>query len=102
VDAYRKSLESWERGQGRRFDAVLMDIWMPNMDGYEATRRILELEERYARSEGKMRVLAVTADITDDCHSRAMAVGMHGFLSKPYKVVDIERLIVDNFESCCA
>lgn len=98
VAHYKASLE-----QGRKFDVVMMDIWMPNMDGYEATKRILELEEQYGRTsgkEGKMRVLAVTADITDDCHTKAKAVGMHGFLTKPYKVVDIERLIIEHFERC--
>jgi CheY-like chemotaxis protein len=78
----------------RRFDAILMDIWMPNMDGFEATARILDL----AKEEGMMpKIIAVTADITGGCVDQAKASGMHGFLAKPYKVLDIEHLILQHF-----
>ena len=78
----------------QRFDAILMDIWMPNMDGFEATTRILDL----AREEGTMpKIIAVTADITGGCIDQAKASGMHGFLAKPYKVLDIEHLILQHF-----
>jgi CheY-like chemotaxis protein/two-component sensor histidine kinase len=82
----------------QRFDAVLMDIWMPNMDGYEATTRIMDI----ARAHGETtKIIAVTADITGDSVDRAKAAGMQGFLAKPYKVLDIEHLIVDNFPKYC-
>jgi len=79
---------------GQGFDAILMDIWMPNMDGYEAATNILEL----ARKNGKRpKIIAVTADITGESVQRAKEVGMQGFLAKPYKVLDIENLIVEHF-----
>ena len=82
----------------QRFDAELMDIWMPNMDGYEATTKIMDI----AKAHGEMtKIIAVTADITSDSVDRAKAAGMQGFLAKPYKVLDIEHLIVDNFPKCC-
>lgn len=73
-------------------DVVLMDLWMPLMDGYEATEKIL-------RGSGKRpTVLAVTADVTDGALERAAEVGMKGYMTKPYKLADLQRLI----EEYCA
>jgi CheY-like chemotaxis protein/anti-sigma regulatory factor (Ser/Thr protein kinase) len=95
VDHYRASLD---RHPTERFNCVLMDIWMPNMDGYEATTTILKL----ARENGEeIKILAVTADITDESVQRAKMSGMQGFLAKPYKVLDIEHLIVEHFQPSC-
>ncbi|CAL3961941.1 unnamed protein product [Diplocarpon coronariae] len=91
VEQYRASLA---RPPAERFTVILMDIWMPNLDGYEATTKILELAR--AHSEPTT-IVAVTADITEDSVDRARAAGMHGFLAKPYKVRDLERVIVEHF-----
>jgi CheY-like chemotaxis protein len=80
-------------------DVILMDLWMPEMDGYEATEKILDiLKAQAAFGRRSMRVapptvLAVSADVTEKAISRAMAVGMEGFMTKPYKLVDLQRLI---------
>ena len=74
-----------------------MDIWMPNLDGYGATTQIMNLAQQ--RGE-PTKIIAVTADITEDSVDRAKMAGMQGFLAKPYKVFDIERLIVEHFEKC--
>ena len=95
VEAVRHFKNSLSKPIGEQFDAILMDIWMPNMDGYEATREILGLA---TLSEKATKIIAVTADITGECLSRAEACGMQGFLPKPYKVLDIERLIVQHFQ----
>lgn len=74
-------------------DVVLMDLWMPLMDGYEATERILNMEN--LKLEHKPTVLAVTADVTDGALERAAEVGMKGFMTKPYKMHDLQRLITE-------
>lgn len=81
---------------GPAIDAVLMDLWMPNVDGYEATERILEMAPRSQEGEGPV-VFAVSADITSDSLARAKGAGMRGFVSKPYRVMDIQKLIVEHF-----
>lgn len=60
------------------FDAVLMDVQMPVMDGYEASRRI-----RAELGLGQLPVLALTAGALNEERQRAEAAGMNGFLTKP-------------------
>lgn len=93
INHYKKSLDA---DPAAKFNCVLMDIWMPNCDGYEATTKIMEL----ARQNGHdLKIIAVTADITEDSVERAKDAGMRGFLAKPYKVLDIEHLILKHFQS---
>jgi CheY-like chemotaxis protein len=94
LEAVQHYAASLTKPPEQRFDAILMDIWMPNMDGFEATSRILDL----GKEEGVVpKIIAVTADITGGCVDRAKASGMQGFLAKPYKVLDIEHLILQHF-----
>jgi CheY-like chemotaxis protein len=81
-------------------DVILMDLWMPEMDGYEATETILEMFKSPSSKAGfqsiRLRpptILAISADVTDKAISRATAVGMEGFMTKPYKLLDLQRLI---------
>lgn len=64
----------------KKFRFVLMDLRMPTMDGLEATQKI-----RGMRNGKKIPILALTADVTDDIEEQCYAVGMNGFMSKPYK-----------------
>lgn len=96
VEQYKASLE---KPKDQHFDAILMDIWMPNMDGYEATTKIADLAKQ---SQELTTIIAVTADVTRESTERAKSVGMHGWLSKPYKVLDIQNMIVEHFsKECC-
>ncbi|CAA9964657.1 Sensor protein rcsC [Pyrenophora teres f. maculata] len=72
-----------------RFDVVLMDLWMPLLDGFQATEVILSMSEL----EKKPTVLAVSADITDAALDKAVKSGMKGFVTKPFITRDIARLI---------
>lgn len=78
-------------------DLILMDLWMPRMDGYQAAEQILAMP-RYAKGpdgKKKITVLAVSADATTEALEKTSAVGMEGFMTKPYKLVDLERLLVE-------
>ena len=99
------SIDRPSRGE-KPIDVVLMDIWMPNMDGYEATERIFamereRLEEPIGDEDGTplrrriVTVLAVTADVTDSALERVSGVGMAGYLTKPYTLIDLEKKILE-------
>ncbi len=66
-----------------KFSAVFMDMQMPVMDGIEATKKIRELESRTAGA--RVPILALTANVMPGDRERCLAIGMDGFLSKPFK-----------------
>jgi CheY-like chemotaxis protein len=98
ADAVRVMHDVASAGSAKKkaVDVVLMDLWMPLMDGYEATEKILSMQAPVNGHEWKHpTILAVTADVTDGALERAAKVGMKGFMTKPYKLMDLERLIVE-------
>ncbi|KAF2134136.1 hypothetical protein P153DRAFT_105140 [Dothidotthia symphoricarpi CBS 119687] len=73
-------------------DVVLMDLWMPLLDGFQATELILDMQE--LSSTGRTpTILAVSADVTDAALEKAGKSGMQGFITKPFVTRDIVRLI---------
>ncbi len=69
------------QNNGIKYDAVLMDLQMPIMDGYEATGKI-RLMEAY----NKLPIIAMTADVLPADRQRAMAAGMNDFIGKPFEL----------------
>ncbi|WP_299310804.1 response regulator, partial [uncultured Halomonas sp.] len=74
------------------FDLVLMDIFMPGMDGVEASRRWRDVEiERYP---GQRSVLvALTANASAEDRKRFVAAGLDGYLAKPYRPQQLIDLV---------
>ncbi|KAH0542248.1 hypothetical protein FGG08_003370 [Glutinoglossum americanum] len=90
------AVRQMEVKRDKHIDVVLMDLWMPYMDGYEAARRILSMPKHTNDSGSKIvTILAVTADVTSEALERAAQAGMEGFMTKPYKLLDLERLILE-------
>jgi PAS domain S-box-containing protein len=71
------------------FDLVLMDCQMPNLDGYEATRRIRQLPDRKAA----IPIIALTAHALREDLDRCLAAGMNDTLTKPFQVETLQRKI---------
>lgn len=76
----REALEQFEKSEFFRFDAVLMDMQMPEMDGCEAARRIRALERPDA---GTVPIIAVTANAFAEDIAATAAAGMNAHVSKP-------------------
>ncbi len=75
-----------EKVQGKSFgfDAILMDVRMPVMDGYETTRRIREIQDK-----GSLPIIALSADAVEGVDEKTIAAGMNGFLTKPLDPVKL-------------
>ncbi len=85
--------EALEAASGQRFDAILMDMQMPVMDGLEATRRI-----RAGAMNGATPVVALTANALDVHRAAWDAAGVHAFLTKPIDPV----LLASTLAQACA
>ena len=70
------------------YNLVLMDIQMPIMDGYEATRRIRALNDL---SLAAIRIVAMSAN--DEDRMAAAECGMNGFISKPINMKELDRIL---------
>lgn len=74
--------------QEEAFDAILMDLQMPEMDGFEATRRI-----RALGAKGRMPIIALTANAMPEDVARARAAGMNGHLAKPIRPQELSETL---------
>lgn len=75
--------ECLELIKNKNLDIILMDIQMPEMDGYEATRRIRELDDPYFKN---VLIVAMSANAFTDDNKKALDVGMNGYITKPIKL----------------
>jgi CheY-like chemotaxis protein/HPt (histidine-containing phosphotransfer) domain-containing protein len=80
----REAVECFRKA---RFDAILMDVQMPVMDGYQATAEIRALE---GDSAGRTSIIALTAHSTDQDREACLKAGMDAHLNKP---IDLEQLV---------
>ena len=72
------------------YDVILMDIQMPQMDGYEATKQIRGLDDK---EKATIPIVAVTANAFEDDKQTALDVGMNGHLAKPYDIPEIMKTL---------
>ncbi len=77
------------------YSAIVMDCQMPVMDGYEATRRIREREQRpdASRDRAHIPIIALTANAMQGDRERCQVAGMDDYLSKPVKTDDLGRIL---------
>lgn len=83
----RIACEMLEASEAGYYDAVLMDVQMPVMDGYEATQRIRAIKDPALAS---VPVIAMTANAFEEDRKKAMEMGMDGHLAKP---IDVEKML---------
>ncbi len=88
VDVVSNGVEALEALERRRYDVVLMDVQMPELDGLEATRRIVE---RWG--DARPRVIAMTANALRGDRELCLAAGMDDYVDKPARATDLVSAI---------
>ena len=94
ADVANNGIEAIEALEQRKYDIILMDMQMPEMDGLEATRRIVA-----AYPEGRRpHIIALTANAMQGDRERCIEAGMNDYISKPIRIEDLKQA----FERCPA
>ena len=86
----REGLERFSASPEGYYDAVLMDLRMPGMDGQSATRAIRALERRDAP---RVPIIAMTADAFEESIREAKQAGMNGYVTKPVESAKLYRTL---------
>ncbi|MDD4602780.1 MAG: response regulator, partial [Bacteroidales bacterium] len=76
----------------KKYDLILMDIYMPEMDGLEATRQIRALEAK-SNEEFPVQICAITANTSPEDEEKCFKAGMNTYISKPFKLEELTRLL---------
>lgn len=83
-------VEKFAAAQPGYYDAILMDLRMPEMNGFEATRSIRDMERKDAK---QIPIIAMTADAFSDDVKACLDCGMNGHVAKPLNMPELLRLL---------
>ena len=75
------------------YDVILMDCQMPELDGYEVTRRIRDQEKRSAGQRPSVYIIAITAHAMDGDREHCLSAGMNDYLTKPLHIAHLEAAL---------
>lgn len=83
--------EALELIQSKKFSMVMMDLHMPEMDGYECTSRLRAMEDEYYKN---IPIIVFSASYTIDSKKKAMELGMTDFMNKPFRHEELQEKIM--------
>jgi len=86
----RQAVEAVRARAGRPFDLVLMDVQMPELNGFEATAAIRGMERQEG---GRLRIVAMTAHTMKGDRERCLEAGMDGYIAKPFRSAELHALL---------
>lgn len=88
-------IDMLEKSETGYYDVILMDIQMPNLNGYEATAGIRELSDEV---KANIPIIAMTANAFEEDKKAAIDAGMNGFVSKPFKIKELTEVLQKAWE----
>ena len=80
-------VDRMDKSEAGTYDLILMDIQMPNLDGYKATQAIRRFSDR---GKSGIPIIAMTANAFSEDRKKAKDVGMDGYIPKP---IDVNKLV---------
>ncbi len=90
IDIAANGLEALKMTKANPYDIIFMDIMMPEMDGWEATKKI--------RDHGvQIPIIALTADFSDEAREKAREEELQDFIAKPIKIDDVKSVLIKWF-----
>jgi len=92
VDIAKNGHEAVSKFKGEKYDLILMDIQMPEMDGLQAAKEIRRLENDYPE-KGHTTIIAIT---TNPDKAKIFKAGMDGYTQKPFSFNGLSALLSDN------
>lgn len=90
VTIANNGVEALEKVKEKSFQLILMDLQMPEMDGYEATQKIRAMDDIYFKT---LPIIALTASAMTEIHDKIMESGMNDFISKPFQPEGLQSKI---------
>ncbi|HEY9793686.1 MAG TPA: response regulator [Candidatus Obscuribacterales bacterium] len=90
ADVVCSGIEAVEAACKRNYKCILMDVQMPEFDGFDATRAIRQAEEATGRHTP---IIALTALAMDGDRERCLQAGMDGYISKPYNLQQLRETL---------
>lgn len=91
IDTAHNGVEAVEAFQKKRYDLIFMDIRMPIMDGFEATRRIRAIEAE--KGETRIPIIAMTANAMKEDREASKEAGMDAHIAKPLNLAEIQQAL---------
>ncbi len=100
VDIANNGVEAVDKYMEGGHDLILMDVQMPEMSGFDATRAIRALENKAGQTK-RIPIIALTANAMKGDMERCIGAGMDAYLSKPFQQKDLQQLIAHCFREEC-
>jgi CheY-like chemotaxis protein len=91
VDIANDGFEGLEKFKNNKYDVILMDIQMPNMNGYDTTLAIRKYEQDNNLPHTK--IIAMTANAMKGEKEKCLSIGMDDYISKPFKKEDLLKVL---------
>ena len=92
----QEAVKTIENHEANYYDLVLMDVQMPVLDGYEATKQIRSLDDKV---KANIKIYAMTANAFDEDKRAALAIGMNGHIAKPFDKNQLYKTLKEAFKS---